>query len=129
MEGAIAQYNKNNPISDTEILDTLLDAMETILQGADAKVWHGHPVWFLEDNPIVGYSIKKGILSILFWSGQSFEELKLKPIGKFKAAEYCLSTLKDLNKRDLNRWLKKALTIQWDYKNLIKRKGVLVRLK
>mgnify|MGYP000925941774 CR=1 FL=1 len=29
---------------------------------------------------------------------------------------------------DLTRWLDKSIAIQWDYKNIVKRKGKLVRL-
>ena len=33
-----------------------------------------------------------------------------------------------LNTKDIQRWLKKAIKIQWDYKNIVKRKGKLIRL-
>ncbi len=36
---------------------------------------------------------------------------------------------KEIKSTELKRWLKKAKTIQWDYKNIVKRKGKLVRLK
>ncbi|MBL8759582.1 MAG: DUF1801 domain-containing protein, partial [Phycisphaerae bacterium] len=32
------------------------------------------------------------------------------------------------NLKDLKRWLKKSVAIQWDYKNIVKRKGRLDRL-
>ena len=35
----------------------------------------------------------------------------------------------EINTIDLKRWLNKAKKIQWDYKNVVRRKGVLERLK
>ena len=68
-------------------------------------------------------------MRLLFWSGQSFDEPTLQPEGKFKAAEMRYTSIEQVNTKDLKRWLKKCNTIQWDYKNLVKRKGVLERLK
>jgi hypothetical protein len=65
----------------------------------------------------------------LFWSGQSFDEEGLQKEGSFKAAEARYTTAEDINLKDLKRWLKKSKEIQWDYKNIVKRKGKLKRLK
>jgi hypothetical protein len=65
----------------------------------------------------------------MFWSGQSFDEDALQKEGNFKAAEVRYTTVTQVNKKDLERWLKKSRDIQWDYKNIVKRKGVLERLK
>src|SRR5690606_37219670 len=99
------------------------------LPDAEHKIWHGHPVWFLEGNPIVGYSKLKNCIRLLFWSGQSFNEDRLQEEGSFKAAEARYNTIDEVNLSDLERWLGKARTIQWDYKHLVRRKGVLERLK
>jgi hypothetical protein len=80
-------------------------------------------------NPVVGYSKLKDSVRLLFWSGQSFDEENLENEGSFKAAEARYTAVDDINKKDLKRWLKKARDIQWDYKNIVKRKGVLKRLK
>ena len=93
------------------------------------KIWHRHPVWFLEGNPIVGYSKLKDCIRLLFWSGQSFDEPGLEPEGSFKAAEARYTSDDQMAASDLKRWLKKAIEIQWDYKNIVKRKGKLERLK
>ena len=66
---------------------------------------------------------------MLFWSGQSFEEDSLQIEGKFKAAEMRYTAADQINVEDLERWLGKARDIQWDYKNIVKRKGKLERLK
>lgn len=65
----------------------------------------------------------------MFWSGQSFKEESLKKEGSFKAAEKSYKNLKEVKKGEIKRWLKKAEQIQWDYKNIVKRKGILKRLR
>jgi hypothetical protein len=66
---------------------------------------------------------------LLFWSGQSFAEEFLEKEGSFKAAEVRYSAVDQVNTEILRRWLAKARDIQWDYKNLVRRKGRLQRLK
>lgn len=112
-----------------DVIDVLREEISRLLPDAENKIWHAHPVWFLEGNPIVGYSILKGGPRLLFWSGQSFDEPGLKPEGTFKAAEARFNSPDEIKLRDLRRWLKKSRDIQWDYKNLVKRKGVLKRVK
>jgi len=85
-------------------------------------------VWFLEGNPVVGYAKRKDNVQLLFWSGQSFEEKCLAPEGSFKAAQARYIKASEIELKDLKRWLKKAKLIQWDYKNIVKRKGKLVRI-
>lgn len=98
------------------------------LSKAESKVWHRHPVWFIEGNPIVGYAVLKDSVQLLFWSGQSFKKTTLTPEGSFKAAEIRYADVKDIKVTALRNWLKQAKTIQWDYKNIVKRQGKLVRL-
>jgi hypothetical protein len=98
------------------------------LSEAESKIWHAHPVWFLDGNPIVGYSKLKDSVQLLFWSGQSFDEKGLEKEGSFKAADARYTSVEQINKDDLSRWLKKSKKIQWDYKNIVKRKGVLERI-
>ncbi len=123
-----AYHNAQSP-EEKEICNVLYSEIVKGLPDAENKIWHAHPVWSLEGNPIVGYSKLKGCIRLLFWSGQSFEEESLQVEGKFKAAEMRYTNVSQINKKDLSRWLKKAKTIQWDYKNIVKRKGVLERLK
>jgi len=122
-------YNDSLSTEDKEICNLLCMEISRNLPEAENKIWHAHPVWFLDGNPIVGYSKLKNCVRLLFWSGQSFEEEGLHKEGTFKAAEARYTSRKDIIKKDLERWLKKSREIQWDYKNLIKRKGALERLK
>jgi hypothetical protein len=122
-------YNKAQSIEDKAICDELATIISDTLPEAENKIWHAHPVWFLDGNPIVGYSKLKSCVRLLFWSGQSFDEDGLDNEGSFKAAEKRYTSVDEIKKRDLARWLKKSREIQWDYKNIVKRKGKLVRLK
>ncbi len=125
----ILAYNAAQSPGDKRICDALCKAIGRGLPGAECKIWHRHPVWFLDGNPIVGYSKLKGCVRLLFWSGQSFDEPGLKPEGSFKAAEARYTDAAEIDGADLARWLAKAAEIQWDYKNIVKRKGKLERLK
>ncbi len=122
-------YNAAQTAADRRICDVLCEAISRALPDAENKVWHRHPVWFLAGNPIVGYSKLKDCVRLLFWSGQSFDEPGLTPEGSFKAAEARFTAADQIVAADLERWLAKSAAIQWDYKNIVKRKGKLVRLK
>ena len=107
-----------------EIGSALSKLFAKALPKAEGKVWHGHPVWFLDGNPIVGYSLKKSGIEVLFWSGQSFKQAGLIALGKFKAAKLEVATLKSLDKKQLATWLVEAEKIQWDYANLPKKRAL-----
>ena len=98
------------------------------LPEATAKIWHAHPVWFINGNPIVGYSKLKHCVRLLFWSGQGFETPGLTPEGKFKAAEARFTDAGEVDAALLGQWLEEARLVQWDYKNIVKRKGRLERI-
>lgn len=130
MNNEIQSYNNSQSTPDQLICHRLADEIDQHLPEAESKIWHAHPVWFLEDNPIVGYSKLKDCIRLMFWSGASFEEDKLEPgTGKFKDASIRYTSVDQINSEDLKRWIDKSKNIQWDYKNLVKRKGVLERLK
>lgn len=129
MHPDILTYNKTLTLSDQQIADILASAIDRVLHEAGSKIWHRHPVWFLDGNPIVGYSKLKDSVRLLFWSGRSFDEPQLKDEGTFKAAEMRYTSADQINVEDLERWLEKSRKIQWDYKNIVKRKGKLFPLK
>ncbi|MHA6297351.1 DUF1801 domain-containing protein [Devosia sp. CAU 1758] len=110
------------------ICDRLRRLIDERLPDAESKIWHAHPVWFLDGNPIVGYSKLKGPVRLLFWSGQSFQTPGLEPEGTFKAAEARFTALEQISSNAMASWLEESRTVQWDYKNIIKRKGRLERL-
>jgi len=125
----ILAYNKSQSAGDRRICDALAKTIDLHLKNAECKIWHRHPVWFLDGNPIVGYSKLKECIRLLFWSGQSFDEPGLAPEGSFKAAEARYISGDQISSKDLKRWLAQSIRIQWDYKNIVKRRGRLIRLK
>lgn len=129
MNQEIQNYHNSQTAEDKESCDLLYSIITKKLPDAESKVWHAHPVWFLDGNPIVGYSKLKNSVRLLFWSGQSFDEEKLQNEGSFKAAEMRYTNVDQIIEDDVKRWLQKSVEIQWDYKNLVKRKGILIRLK
>jgi hypothetical protein len=130
MNQDILTYNNQQNEADQAICNQLAETISNELKNAENKIWHAHPVWFLDGNPIVGYSKQKAGLKLMFWSGADFEEQELNILGaKFKDASINYTSLTQINLKDLKRWLKKSKEIQWDYKNIVKRKGKLERLK
>jgi len=129
MNQEIQNYNDSQSAQDNEICNLLFSIINKNLVETESKIWHAHPVWFLDGNPIVGYSKLKDSVRLIFWSGQSFDEEKLQHEGSFKAAEMRYTQIDQINEEEIQRWLQKAKEIQWDYKNLVKRKGVLIRIK
>lgn len=124
-----ASYNAALEPGDREVCNLLAQDIRRHLPEAENKIWHGHPVWFLDGNPVVGYSKLKHCVRLLFWSGQSFEEDGLAKEGSFQAADARFTAAEQIDTAALARWLAKARDIQWDYKNLVRRKGRLERLK
>ena len=130
MNPEIQNYNQQFSSDDREIVEKLAKIINENLPEAENKIWHSHPVWFLEGNPIVGYSKQKAGMRLMFWSGKSFEEKKLNILGgKFQDASVFFNSVEEINENDLKKWLQKSREIQWDYKNIVKRKGQLLRLK
>ena len=124
----IAAYHQSLDAESRAICERLRAIMDAHLPEAESKVWHAHPVWFLEGNPITGYSRLKDGVRLMFWSGQSFEAAGLDATGKFKAAEKLYAHPDEVDETELSAWLAEARTTQWDYKNIVKRKGRLERL-
>lgn len=130
MHPEILKYNQNQKPPHQEVCDLLAQEIRRTLPQAENKIWHAHPVWFLDGNPIVGYSMQKLGIRLMFWSGADFAEAGLSVVGKkFKDASVFFNAVSEVNTSDLQRWLTKAQDIQWDYKNIVRRKGYLERLK
>jgi Domain of unknown function (DU1801) len=130
MNKDIRTYNNTQSPKDKKICTLLAKEISILLPEAENKIWHAHPVWFLDGNPVVGYSKLKAGIRLLFWSGASFDEEALQPgTGKFKDASITYTAEEEIKLKDLKRWVNKSKDIQWDYKNIVKRKGVLERLK
>jgi len=130
MNPEISAYNSKLTPEYRAICSVLEDEINKELTEAEHKIWHAHPVWFLDGNPIVGYSKQKPGIRLMFWSGADFnEDGLLVREGKFKDASVFYNGITEIDVEALNRWLKKSRTIQWDYKNIVKNRGKLERLK
>ncbi|MBL9127469.1 MAG: DUF1801 domain-containing protein [Verrucomicrobiales bacterium] len=129
MDPSIQEYHRKQAPGDVAICELRASCIVRALPEAEGRVWHAHPVWFLDGNPVVGYSTSKKGVRLLFWSGQSFVETGLKAEGKYKAAGTGFGTVQEIDVERLGRWLAEARDVQWDYKNLVRRKGRLERLK
>lgn len=130
MNTFIMQYNENLNAEASKVCQLLASIIDETLVNAENKIWHAHPVWFINENPIVGYSLQKAGVRLMFWSGADFEEDALHVKGKkFKDASIFYTYTKEINKADLVRWLNKSKLIQWDYKNIVKRRGRLERIE
>jgi uncharacterized protein YdhG (YjbR/CyaY superfamily) len=124
----IEEYNQL--LEEAELCNKLATLIDEDLKNAENKIWHGHPVWFLDGNPIVGYSKQKKGIRLMFWSGADFdEEILFVKGGKFKDASVFYNSEEEIDTADIKRWIEKSKEIQWDYKNIVKRKGKLERLK
>jgi hypothetical protein len=129
MNREIELYNNQQDETDKEICNLLANTIDNELIEAESKIWHAHPVWFLDGNPIVGFSKQKKGIRLMFWSGADFGEENLNVYGgKFKDASKFFNSTFEIDINDLKRWLAKSSEIQWDYKNIVKRKGQLIKL-
>lgn len=130
MNAEIKTYNDKQESAYQEICNLLAMIIDNELKEEESKIWYAHPVWFIDGNPKTGYSKQKQGIRLMFWSGADFEEEHLNVIGKkFKNASIFYNKVFDIDSTDLKRWLHKSREIQWDYKNIAKRKGQLVKIK
>tara|TARA_R110002096_G_scaffold350395_3_gene543601 strand:- start:50783 stop:51196 length:414 start_codon:yes stop_codon:yes gene_type:complete len=125
----INAYNDAQGDEERLICHALRRQIDTGLADAESKIWHAHPVWFLDGNPIVGYGKLKDCIRLMFWSGQSFKGKGLTAEGSFKAAVARYTHASQIDELALQRWLASSRRIQWDYKNIVARRGELVRLR
>lgn len=125
---SIAAYNDAQAANEKKICAALMKHIDKGLPKAEKKIWHGHPVWFDDGNPLVGYAVRKAGVQLLFWSGRAFEEPDLQPEGKFQAAHVLYTSVSEIEATKLARWLRKAKRMQWDYKNIVKRRGKLEKI-
>jgi hypothetical protein len=128
MPSPIVQYNNTQPANEKKICAALAKLIDKGLPSAEKKIWHRHPVWFDDGNPLVGYAVRKSGVQLLFWSGRAFDEPDLLPEGTFQAAHVHYTSAAEIKATKLARWLRKSKKMQWDYKNIVKRRGKLEKL-
>jgi hypothetical protein len=112
----IAAYSAAQPIPFRTICGVLRELIDAALPKATSKVWHGSPVWFIDENPVVGYNATAKTVKLLFWNGQAFEEPALEPVGRFQAAQAVFGDAAEIDPKVIRRWLKKAKADVFDSK-------------
>lgn len=129
MHPSIVDYNTALEPQYREVANYLSALIELSLPEAEGRIWHRHPVWFLEGNPIVGYSVQKPGLRLMFWSGADFGEPGLHVVGgKFKDASVFYRAFDEVEPQEVERWLERSRLVQWDYKNIVRNRGLLAKL-
>lgn len=117
----ISAYSKARPLEFRVICDLLRALIDAALPKATSRVWHGSPVWFIDENPVVGYNVTVKTVNLLFWNGQAFDEPVLKPVGKYRAAQAVFGDAADIDRKVIRRWLKKAKSDVFDAKAFFKK--------
>jgi hypothetical protein len=120
-DDAIAAYSQHQSPPFRAICDQLREIIDAALSKAISKVWHGSPVWFIDENPVVGYNVTKKTVNLLFWNGQAFDEPALKPVGKYRAAQATFGDAAEIETKVIQRWLKKAKSHVFDSKAYFKK--------
>ena len=105
---AIARYAQAQPPALQTTCNELRDLIDSALPNATSKIWHGGPVWFIGENPVVGYDARAKGVTLLFWNGQAFDERDLNPMGKYRAAGAIFANVGEVDPTTIRRWLKKA---------------------
>jgi len=115
---SVAEYNASASEVNSACITAVFREFTRALPTATFKVWHGHPVWFLNEIPVAGYQDHQSGVKVLFWSGKDFNEPALTGIGKHRAAGITYPDISSINTDDLRRWLKLSTEIIWDYRSL-----------
>jgi hypothetical protein len=123
----VSRYSSAQEPAYAKICAKLQAEIDAALPSAISKIWHGSPVWFIGENPVVGFSVASKQVRLLFWSGQLFGDPALQPAGKSKAAQAQFSGVSEIDVKSLRRWLKKAATEIWDYSAVFAQKKVAAK--
>jgi len=116
----IAAWSRAQPPAQRAMCDVLRKQIDATIPKATSKVWHGSPVWFLGENPVVGYSTTAKTVNLLFWNGRAFDEPDFLPVGKYGAAQAVFGEAGEIDAKALRRWLTKAKTDVFDSKTFFR---------
>jgi len=117
----IGAYSRAQPTALRTTCDRLRKLIDAALPKTTSRIWHGSPVWFSDENPVVGYSATAKAISLLFWNGQSLDEPALKPVGKYRAAQVQFGGAAEIDSQVVRRWLKKAGANVFDSKSFFQK--------
>lgn len=114
----VHHYNDSASEVNQPVIEFVFREILQALPEASYKVWHGAPVFFLDDIPIVGYQDHKIGVKVLFWSGKDFSEPGLLGIGKHRAAGITYTDVAKIDLEDFRRYLALSREHIWDYRSL-----------
>ncbi|MEQ8362891.1 MAG: hypothetical protein RIF39_11685 [Cyclobacteriaceae bacterium] len=104
MQSEIKKYNESQEPVDEAICDFLARTIDEVLVDAESKIWHAHPVWFLNVNPIVAGSVTfSGMLNA------SFNQIRQYSEGSPSVVIRLMEALITINQIVINTSHKKAL--------------------
>jgi hypothetical protein len=110
----IAKYAAKLDPPRAAICASLQKSLDAGLPQATSKLWHAIPVWFVGENPVVGFTARKTGVMLMFWNGQHFDEQELQASGSFHMAQIPYNDASEIDEGKLSRWLQKAGTSIWD---------------
>ena len=111
---SISSYVSSLDADRAAICEQLSKSIDASLPQASSKLWHGIPVWFIGENPVVGYTARKQGVMLMFWNGQHFDEPDLEATGSFHMAQIRYDQASGIDEGKLAGWLGKAATSIWD---------------
>lgn len=114
MNEAVTAYQARLDPQRADICAQLRAGINELLPQATEKLWHGIPVWFIGENPVVGYTARKQGVMLMFWNGQHFAEPELEASGSFHMAQIAYHDASEIDRDKLAGWLAKAGTSIWD---------------
>jgi len=129
IDSGIAEYNAQQAGEFKAICDILLQEITDQIGKLPSKIYYKIPVWFVDENPAVGYDVRKDYVNLLFWSGQAFETPGLTKEGSFKAAEIRYRTAAEIDKDQLRAWLQESTKRVYNYRDIRKNRGALTLIE
>jgi hypothetical protein len=110
---SISSYVSSLDPQRAAICERLAKSIDATLPRATSKLWHSIPVWFIGENPAVGFTARKTGVMLMFWNGQHFEEPELEKTGSFHMAQIAYEDPVQIDEQKLARWVEKAGTSIW----------------
>jgi Domain of unknown function (DU1801) len=92
----------------------LRETIDKHLPQATSKLWHAIPVWFVGENAVAGYDIRKTGIVLMFWNGQNFKTPGLEASGSFHVGQILYTDPAQIDEALMASWLAEAGTNIWD---------------
>jgi hypothetical protein len=114
MTDSVDAFAKPRTPGQVAICDRLRAVIDANLPQARSKLWHAIPVWFVGENAVVGYDVRKTGIVLMFWNGQNFQTPGLEASGSFHVGQILYTDASQIDEAQLKPWLDEAGTNIWD---------------